>query len=60
VNGTRNVLEAARQAGTVKRVVLTSSCAAVTWQDAKSHEGGEEYVWTEDDWQEDNTLEKGP
>lgn len=54
------MLEAARQAGTVKRVVLTSSCAAVTWQDAKSHEGGEEYVWTEDDWQEDNTLEKGP
>jgi len=60
VDGTLNVLRAARAAGTVRRVVLTSSCAAVSWQDAKGHPDGPEHVWTEDDWQEDNTLEKGP
>ena len=59
VDGTKNVLAAARAAGSVKRVVLTSSCAAVTWGDASAHPEGADHVWTEDDWQTDNTLEKG-
>jgi len=32
LKGTLNVLHAAAKSGTVKRVVVTSSCAAVAWQ----------------------------
>lgn len=60
LEGTKNVLTAAKSAGTVRRVVLTSSCAAITWQNPKSHPEGEAHVWTEDDWQEDSSLENGP
>jgi nucleoside-diphosphate-sugar epimerase len=59
VDGTLNVLDSARANG-VERVVLTSSCAAVSWADAKSHPEGESHVWNEDDWQMDNTNENGP
>lgn len=58
VQGTQNVLLAAQMAGTVKRVVLTSSCAAITWGNPTAK--GESYVWTESDWQLDNTVENGP
>jgi nucleoside-diphosphate-sugar epimerase/uncharacterized cupin superfamily protein len=58
VNGTLNVLAAAAASPSVKRVVLTSSCAAVAWQDASIHpDGGAAHVWNEDDWQTDSTLE---
>ena len=43
VNGTVNVLKACVEAGTVKRVVVTSSCAAVTLND-------DSHVLTEKDW----------
>ncbi len=52
VQGTRNVLESARRAGTVKRVVLTSSIAAVAGDDAPPH-----HVFTEADWNRTATLE---
>jgi nucleoside-diphosphate-sugar epimerase len=45
VEGTRNVLEAAHRAGTVRRVVLTSSVAAITGDDAPPH-----HVFTEAEW----------
>lgn len=57
VNGTRNVMEAARRAG-VRKVVVTSSTAAVTWQRAKDQ--GPDRVWTEADWNMDSTLTEGP
>ena len=43
VNGTVNVLKACVEAATVKRVVVTSSCAAVTLND-------DSHVLTEKDW----------
>ena len=58
LEGTKNVLLSAKQSGTVERVVLTSSCAAVTWADPTPK--GKHYLWSEDDWQTDNTLERGP
>ncbi len=53
VQGTRNVLEAARRGG-VHRVVLTSSMAAIT-----DEPGGDE-VLTEDDWNEKSSLSRNP
>lgn len=46
VDGTRRVLQACADSGTVKRVVLTSSVAAV----ASGHDPGEGKVRTEADW----------
>lgn len=46
VEGTRRLLEAAASAGTVHRVVLTSSVAAVAY----GHETTAGHVFTEDDW----------
>eukprot|EP00943_MAST-04B_sp_MAST-4B-sp1_P006386 g6386.t1 len=57
LEGTKNVLSSVKRSGTVERVVLTSSCAAVTW--ANPTPKGKTYVWSEDDWQTDNTLENG-
>jgi len=55
LNGTLNVLNAVEKAGTVKRVVLTSSIAAVA-----SLAKPEDYVHSEEDWNLDGTLEKEP
>ena len=59
LEGTKNVVEAAIRSTTVQRIVLTSSCAAVTWGHAANHPEGTAHVWNENDWQEDNTLEFG-
>lgn len=53
VDGTRHVLEACA-AGTVKRVVLTSSMAAITDEPDRRH------VLTEDDWNERSSLTRNP
>jgi nucleoside-diphosphate-sugar epimerase len=55
VEGTRNVLESARRAGTVRRVVLTSSVAAVTSDDRSPH-----HVFTEADWNTTARLDVDP
>src|SRR5436190_3275965 len=54
VNGTRNVLGACQRAATVKRMVLTSSMAAIT------DEPGSGHVLTESDWNEKSSLERNP
>jgi nucleoside-diphosphate-sugar epimerase len=48
LNGTRNVLNSAKKSGTVKRVVYTSSFAAINHPEAPG------YVFTEKDWASDN------
>ncbi|MDQ3032580.1 MAG: SDR family oxidoreductase [Myxococcota bacterium] len=52
VMGTRNVLASCKKAGTVERVVVTSSMAAITDEPDADH------VLTEDDWNEKSTLER--
>lgn len=56
VSGTRNVLEAAKRTPTVKRVVVTSSCAAICGDsiDLQETKSG---VFTEDDWNTTSTLD---
>ncbi len=55
VEGTLNVLESARKAGTVRRVVHTSSMAAVYgWDKPPGH------LFTESDWNSSSTLESDP
>jgi len=46
VDGTLRVLRAAAEAGTVRRVVVTSSVAAVAY----GHNRGNDHVFTEKDW----------
>ncbi len=53
VEGTRGVLSACKRAGTVKRVVLTSSMAAIT-------DEPDGRVLTEADWNEKSSLERNP
>ena len=48
LNGTRNVLNSIKKSGSVKRVVYTSSFAAI------SHPAPPGYVFTEKDWASDN------
>ena len=57
--GTRNVLEAAKRAPTVKRVVLTSSVAAIygNTADIKSAPGG---VFTEKEWNVSSSADHNP
>eukprot|EP00343_Euplotes_focardii_P008194 CAMPEP_0205818472 /NCGR_PEP_ID=MMETSP0206-20130828/389_1 /ASSEMBLY_ACC=CAM_ASM_000279 /TAXON_ID=36767 /ORGANISM="Euplotes focardii, Strain TN1" /LENGTH=331 /DNA_ID=CAMNT_0053110855 /DNA_START=30 /DNA_END=1025 /DNA_ORIENTATION=+ len=55
VNGTRNVLTAAAKAG-VKKVVLTSSCAAVV----AASEITATRVFTEEDWNLESSLDNAP
>lgn len=54
VLGTRGVLESCKRAGTVKRVVLTSSMAAITDEPDSDH------VLTEADWNSKSTLQRNP
>jgi len=59
LKGTLNVLESCKRVG-VKRVVLTSSCAAITCQTATEEpEKFKDKVWTEKDWNMKSTLETG-
>mmetsp|Transcript_15165 Transcript_15165/g.52697 ORF Transcript_15165/g.52697 Transcript_15165/m.52697 type:complete len:333 (-) Transcript_15165:128-1126(-) len=57
VKGTLNVLRSAKKAGTVRRVVVTSSCAAVA---PNKPPEDPEYVFTEDDWNDDASLTEAP
>jgi dihydroflavonol-4-reductase len=52
VNGTRSVLESVRKAGDAKRVVVTSSMAAVTDEP--------EGTFSEKDWNETSSLTRNP
>lgn len=54
VKGTRNVLASCKAAGSVTRVVLTSSMAAITDEPESDH------VLTEADWNTKSTLERNP
>jgi dihydroflavonol-4-reductase len=54
VKGTRNVLDACARSGSVKRVVLTSSMAAIT------DEPESDRALTEDDWNTRSTLDRNP
>ncbi len=55
VLGTANVLTAVRKAGTVKRVVITSSIAAI-FDDGKPHD----HQFSEDDWNGSSTIDSEP
>jgi len=55
LKGTLNVLKSAEKSGTVKRVVLTSSIAAVA-----SFSKPVDYIYNESDWNLDGTIEKEP
>ena len=50
VEGTTNVLKACAEAGTVKRVVVTSSVAAISCGFVGNPEKPADYVYTEKDW----------
>jgi dihydroflavonol-4-reductase len=54
VRGTISAMEAASKAGTVKRVVLTSSMAAIT------DEPENDKILSEKDWNEKSTLDRNP
>jgi len=55
VEGTRNVFDSIRKAGTVKRVIHTSSMAAVYGWDKPT-----DHVFTEADWNTASTLSNDP
>lgn len=57
VDGTRNVLQAAAEAGGVRKVVLTSSFAAIQNSKARIDE---EFLHTEADWNDEATLKTSP
>ncbi len=54
VKGTRNVLLAAARSSSVKRVIVTSSMAAITDEPESDH------VLTEEDWNTRSSLERNP
>lgn len=54
VKGTRNVLAAAAKVPSIKRVVLTSSMAAITDEPDSDH------VLTERDWNDKSSLDRNP
>ena len=54
LKGTMNVLQACVKAGSVKKVVLTSSAAAVFDEPVSGH------VYTEEDWNETSSLTRNP
>lgn len=55
VNGTKNILESANKTASVKRVVLTSSCAAI-YGDTKDMLTLPNGIATEDNWNTTSTL----
>jgi len=57
VNGTLEVLEAAKRSGTVKRVVITSSVAAIF---SNPDDNGVDYVFSEKDWNTKSSLIENP
>ncbi|GAB5389642.1 MAG: NAD-dependent epimerase/dehydratase family protein [Alphaproteobacteria bacterium] len=59
LKGTRNVLEQANKTPTVKRVVLTSSCAAIYGDNADA-ENVPNGIFTEAQWNESSSLEHNP
>lgn len=59
VNGTRNVLEQANKTPSVKRVVLTSSCAAI-YTDASDIQKTPNNVLTEETWNTTASLDYQP
>lgn len=59
VNGTAEVLEAATRAGSVKRIILTSSVAAVFGDNADMQERGLS-TYTEGYWNETSSLKHQP
>lgn len=59
LKGTRNVLNAATKSGTVKRVVVTSSCAAI-YGDAKDLQNLPNKTLTEDVWNTTSNLSHQP
>lgn len=59
LNGTRNVLNEATKAETVKRVILTSSCAAI-FCDATDTDKTSDRRLTEDHWNRGATLDYYP
>lgn len=59
VNGTKNVLNSANETPSVKRVVLTSSCAAI-YTDAKDCADAPSGVLTEDVWNTKSSLSYQP
>jgi len=52
VKGTLSVFESAKRASGVRRIILTSSFAAMSG-------GPKDGVWTEDDWNDTSSLESG-
>jgi dihydroflavonol-4-reductase len=59
LNGTQNVLEQANQTASVKRVVLTSSCAAIYGDNIDLKKTAKGY-FTEEDWNETSSIEHAP
>lgn len=57
--GTRNVLEQAKKIPSVKRVVLTSSCAAI-YGDNKDLQNTKTGMYTEEYWNETSSLDHQP
>ncbi len=55
VTGTRNVINSALSAGSVKRIVMTSSIAAIASEDRPSN-----YVFAEGDWNDGATVKNDP
>eukprot|EP01095_Lingulamoeba_sp_RSL-Kostka_P001793 TRINITY_DN1258_c0_g3_i1.p1 TRINITY_DN1258_c0_g3~~TRINITY_DN1258_c0_g3_i1.p1 ORF type:complete len:337 (+),score=103.96 TRINITY_DN1258_c0_g3_i1:52-1062(+) len=55
VDGTLNVLKCAKKVKTVKKVVLTSSIAAIQGKNNNPRK-----VWSEDDWNLDATIKTAP
>jgi len=59
LNGTENVLNSANSTSSVKRVVLTSSCAAI-YGDAKDITNYPNQTMTEDIWNTTSSLKQSP
>jgi nucleoside-diphosphate-sugar epimerase len=59
VQGTRNVLETANQTPSVKRVVITSSCAAI-YTDAIECKNAPDGALTEENWNTTSSIEYQP